>query len=286
MLGIGSAQLVSVAVDAQGRLSASALRTALAQHDGPAIVCAQAGNVDTGASDPFVELVQATRARGAWLHVDGAFGLWAAVVPALRDQLRGVEGADSWAVDAHKWLNVPYDSGLAIVADARAHYEAVHTRPAVYLVRAAGERDGSDWAPESSRRARAFAIYAVLRALGRAGLETMFANSCSLARALATELQMRAGATILNDVVLNQVLVRFTRAGADDSPAELADADALTDAVITRVQREGVCWVGPSRYRGRVVMRVALSHWATNERDIALSVDSIARAAAACRALV
>jgi len=283
MLGIGSAQLVYLPTDDEGRLSAPALRAALAEHEGPAIVCSQAGNVNTGAFDPFAELAATTREFGAWLHVDGAFGLWAAVVPALREQLAGVEGADSWAVDAHKWLNVPYDSGLAIVADARAHYEAVHTQPAPYLVRAAGERDGSDWAPESSRRARAFPIYAALRALGRAGLEAMIGNSCALARALAEQLPRAAGASILNQVVLNQVLARFTRRASDSSAEDVADADALTHAVIARVQREGVCWVGPSRHAGRVVMRLSVSHWATSERDIALSVDSIARAAAACR---
>ncbi|MEY4510400.1 MAG: hypothetical protein RLZZ450_2522 [Pseudomonadota bacterium] len=282
LLGIGQKQVVTVAVDAQGRLSAASLREALAKHDGPAIVCAQAGNVSTGAFDPFVEIVEATRARGAWLHVDGAFGLWAAAVPALRGLLEGVEGADSWAVDAHKWLNVPYDSGLAIVADASAHQRAMGTNPAAYLVREAGEHDGSDWAPESSRRARAFAIYAVLRCLGRDGLADLIARGCSLARTMAARLTHDAGAIILNDVVLNQVLARFTRRGsADHSAADIADGDAVTSAVIERVQREGVCWVGPSRYMGRVVMRVSVSNWSTTERDIALSVASIARAATA-----
>lgn len=284
-LGIGSRQLVLVAADDQGRLSAAALREALAKHDGPAIVCAQAGNVNTGAFDPFPEIVAATRARGAWLHVDGAFGLWAAAVPALRGLLDGVDGADSWAVDAHKWLNVPYESGMAIVADAEAHHRCMRTTSAAYLLREAGERDGSDWAPESSRRARTFAIYAALRSLGRDGLADLIAGNCALARAMAAQLTRDAGATILNEVVLNQVLARFTGHGREDqSPADIADGDALTSAVIARVQREGVCWVGPSRYAGRVVMRVAISNWATSERDIALSVASIARASTECGA--
>jgi glutamate/tyrosine decarboxylase-like PLP-dependent enzyme len=273
MLGIGRAQVIAVEADAQGRMRADALRAALTAHAGPSIICAQAGNVNSGAFDPFEDIVSAAHARGAWVHVDGAFGLWAAVVPTLRAQLRGVERADSWAVDVHKWLNVPYDSGFAIVADAGALRAAVRTQPAAYLVRERGERDGSDWAPESSRRARAFVIYAALRSLGRSGLSELIERNCRQARQLAERLARDAGATIVNDVVLNQVLVRFGLPGADP-----AREDALMRAVVQRVQEDGVCWVGPTVYRGRVTMRIALSNWSTTDADIERSAAAISDA--------
>jgi glutamate/tyrosine decarboxylase-like PLP-dependent enzyme len=197
-----------------------------------------------------------------------------------------VDGADSWALDAHKWLNVPYDSGVAIVADARAHHMSLRTQAAAYLVRDDGERDGSDWVPESSRRARAFAIYAVLRTLGRSGVEAMIDRSCTLARELAARLARMPGVCILNEVVLNQVLVRFAKTGADVSEDEVTRGNVLTLSVIARVQQEGVCWLGPSRYQGRAVMRVSLSNWSTTERDIELSAESIERSLQACLAAI
>jgi glutamate/tyrosine decarboxylase-like PLP-dependent enzyme len=278
MLGIGSSQLRLVDADAQGRMHPASLREHLAQHQGPAIICTQAGNVNTGAFDPFAEIVAVARKVDAWVHVDGAFGLWAACSTKRGQHLAGVEGADSWAVDGHKWLNVPYDSGFAIVADRRAHYEAVHTQAASYLVRAQGERDGSDWAPESSRRARAFAVYAALRTLGHEGLAGLIDQSCDQALLIASLLASTAGADIINDVVLNQVLARFE--APDHDPAR---GDVLTQAIIARVQREGVCWVGPTRYQGRVTMRVSVSNWKTTNEDIELAAASIARAAQAER---
>lgn len=277
MLGIGRRQCVRVEADAQGRMLPAALSEALSRRDGPAIVCLQAGDVNTGAFDAFEPLIDAAHAHGAWVHVDGAFGLWAAASASLRGLLQGVERADSWAVDAHKWLNVPYDAGIVIVADPRAHHDALRTQPAAYLVRQHGERDGSDWVPEASRRARAFALYATLRTLGRDGVAALVEQSCALARSIAAQLVRETDATIVNDVVLNQVLVRFGVAAGE------AQSDALTQAVIAHVQREGTCWVGPTQYAGRVAMRIALSNWRTSEQDIARSVAAIAEAVRASR---
>jgi glutamate/tyrosine decarboxylase-like PLP-dependent enzyme len=280
MLGIGRSQVQLVDADQQGRMRPDSLRARLVGHTGPAIVCAQAGNVNTGSFDDFAELIEVARGVDAWVHVDGAFGMWAACSETRRHSLRGVERADSWAVDGHKWLNVPYDSGFAIVADRRAHHDALRTQSAAYLVRASGERDGSDWVPEASRRARAFAVYAVLRTLGRAGVAEMIDRSCDQACSMARLLADAAGAAIVNDVVLNQVLARFDVRGGD-----VASGDALTQAVIERVQQGGVCWVGPSHYAGKIVMRVSISNWKTSEQDVQHAVASIAEAARIERAL-
>jgi glutamate/tyrosine decarboxylase-like PLP-dependent enzyme len=277
MLGIGKRQVVAVASDDQGRMRASELAAALRRWDGPAIVCAQAGNVNTGSFDPLRAIVDAAHARGAWVHIDGAFGLWAAAHPQMRGLLDGFDAADSWAIDGHKWLNVAYDSGFAIVADARAHRSALRVGAAAYLVQdeTAG-RDGSDWVPESSRRARAIPVYAALRSLGRTGVAELIGRCCELAQRMAGRLAREAGAEILNDVVLNQVIAIFPAADG-------AKTDALTKAVIERTRQDGVCWVGPSQYGGRVVMRISISNWSTTERDVNLSVEAIARAAMECR---
>jgi glutamate/tyrosine decarboxylase-like PLP-dependent enzyme len=267
-LGFGSEELEVVPVDGQGRMRVDALRTALQGHTQPTIVCAQAGNVSTGASDPIGEIADAAHAAGAWVHVDGAFGLWAAAVPELRDQVRGIATADSWATDAHKWLNVPYDSGLAIVADAAPQRAAMGMK-ASYLQRGADEeRIGMDWVPESSRRARVIALYALVRALGRDGIAAMIRRNCELARRMAARLGAAAGVTILNDVVLNQVLVQF--AATSDN-----DADATTLDVIARLQAEGTCWAGGAYWQGRQAMRISVSNWSTTETDIDESADAM-----------
>lgn len=277
MLGIGKRQIVSIDCDEQGRMLPDPLQSALATRPGPAIVCAQAGNVNTGAFDPFEEIVRVAHARQAWVHVDGAFGLWARAATSLRGLTLGAERADSWAVDGHKWLNVPYDSGFAIVARPEAHRKATRISSGAYLVRGDGERDGNDWVPESSRRARAFAVYAALRYLGRTGVEALVTRHVELAQRMAQGLERDAGAIIMNDVALNQVLARFE----PPHSAEYAQQDAHTRAVIERVQREGTCWVGPSVYAGRVVMRVSISNWSTRAEDVDLSIAAIARAAVA-----
>ena len=254
-LGFGSEELEAIPVDGQGRMRADALASALARGGGPTIVCAQAGNVSTGASDPFDAIVEVAHQRGAWVHVDGAFGLWAAAVPELRDQVRGIEKADSWATDAHKWLNVPYDSGIAIVADAAPHRAAMGLK-ASYLQRGADEeRVGMDWVPDSSRRSRILPLYALFRALGRDGIADIVRRNCALARRMAQTLSQAPGITVLNDVVLNQVLVQFKD-------------DETTRRVIAAVQTEGTCWAGGALWQGKQAMRISVSNWSTSEDDI------------------
>jgi len=272
MLGLGRARVHRVATDEQGRMRADALRETLARVEGPAIVCAQAGNVNTGAFDPLTDIAAAVRARpGAWLHVDGAFGLWAAAAPGLRDRVAGLDGADSWTTDAHKWLNVPYDSGIVIVRDAAAHHAAMTLGAAYYVETAGGERDSYNWVPESSRRARGFAVYAALRSLGRDGLAAMLEGTAAIARRMADGLRGEPGVTILNDVVLNQVLVRFEPPDGGGGEA----ADAFTRAVIAAVQADGTCWLGGTTWHGMAAMRISVSNWSTTEADADRSVEAI-----------
>jgi glutamate/tyrosine decarboxylase-like PLP-dependent enzyme len=268
MLGFGTDELIRVPVDGQGRMRADMLQDALQSTSGPTIVCAQAGNVATGASDPIGRIVDLAHAKGAWVHVDGAFGLWAAAVPELAAQVEGVERADSWATDAHKWLNVPYDSGLAIVADPAPHRAALSLK-ASYLQRGDDEeRIGMDWVPESSRRARVIPLYALIRALGRDGIADLVRRNCALARRMAARLSGQPGVAILNEVVLNQVLVQFSGAAATNS-------DDTTRGVIARVQAEGTCWAGGAIWQGHEVMRISVSNWSTTEDDIDRSADAI-----------
>jgi glutamate/tyrosine decarboxylase-like PLP-dependent enzyme len=272
MVGLGSETIRRVEADAQGRMRADDLARVLKECDGPTIVCAQAGNVNTGAFDPMTEIAGLTRAHGAWLHVDGAFGLWAAAAAPLRYLVAGVELADSWTTDGHKWLNVPYDSGIVCVAHPAAHRAAM-SQTAAYLVRAEGDaRDGMDWTPEASRRARAVPIYAVLRALGRRGVEELVLRCCGLATRMADRLRGAAGVSVLNEVVLNQVLVRFDIPGTETN---------LTDTVIARVQRDGVCWAGGTSWNRSRAMRLSISGWRTSDADIDRSADAILRAHAA-----
>jgi glutamate/tyrosine decarboxylase-like PLP-dependent enzyme len=272
LLGFGSRQVVRAAADDQGRMRADALAKCLGDLDGPAIVCAQAGNVNTGAFDPLDAIAGIVRGHRGWLHVDGAFGLWASASTTLRPLIRGVERADSWATDAHKWLNVPYDSGLVFVAHPAAHRAAMGLN-AAYLTRSPDEpREGMDWVPESSRRARGFAVYAAMRSLGRRGLEEMLDRCCRLARHFAGRLQVDPRIEILNDVVLNQVLVRVNPGGA-------GDADIVTREVLRLVQDARVCWLGGTRWHGMDAMRISVSNWSTTEHDVDRSADSILGAA-------
>ena len=271
VLGFGTSNLVRVAADGQGRMLPDALAAALARAGGPAIVCLQAGHVNTGAFDPFAPLIAHAHRHGAWVHVDGAFGLWARAVDddTIRAQADGVEQADSWGVDAHKWLNVPYDSGIAIVAKPAAH-RASMAQQASYLLRAEGERrDGMDWTPEASRRARVVPIYAVLKTLGRRGVSELVLNDCARAREIADLLRAHPRIEILNDLVLNQVLVRVRSRSGEN----------ITPAVIARVQQEGACWVGGTTWQQEAAMRISISNWATSAEDIARSAASILQAA-------
>jgi glutamate/tyrosine decarboxylase-like PLP-dependent enzyme len=247
-----------------------AFQATLAEVAGPLIVCAQAGHVCTGAFDPFAVIADAVAARNGWLHVDGAFGLWAAAAPSHAALVAGVTRADSWATDAHKWLNVPYDSGVVLVRDRVAH-RAANAIGASYLVAAeSGERDGSDWVPELSRRARGFTVYAALRSLGRRGVAALVERCCARARQMAGLLAAADGVAILNEVALNQVLVRCTPAGG-------GDADAFTREVIRRVQADGTCWLGGTTWNGGAAMRISVSHWATSVDDVARSAAAILR---------
>jgi glutamate/tyrosine decarboxylase-like PLP-dependent enzyme len=264
-LGFGTRAARRVETDAQGRMRADRLAALLATLDGPTLICAQAGNVNTGAFDPLREIGELARRHGAWLHVDGAFGLWARATGTLRGLADGVDLADSWATDCHKWLNVPYDCGVAIVRDGEAHRAAM-TSSAAYLVQTAGaERDAVDWVPEFSRRARGIPVHATLRALGRDGIEALVERCCARARLIADALAAVPGVQVLNEVVLNQVLLRF------------GDDDALTRAVIAAVQQEGTCWLGGTTWQGRAAMRVSVSNWATSEEDAARSAAAIER---------
>ncbi|WP_043289029.1 pyridoxal phosphate-dependent decarboxylase family protein [Paraburkholderia oxyphila] len=269
-LGFGERRLVRIATDEAGRMQVDALRAALAHCRGPHLVIAQAGHIMTGAFDPIAEIAALTHERGGWLHVDGAFGLWARACPARAALAVGVEQADSWATDAHKWLQAPYECGCAFVRDADAHRRAM-TIGAGYLPPAeeGGVRDPVHYAPELSRRARGFVLWTLLRAFGRRGIAAMIERHCMLAERLARRLAGEAGIAVLNEVELNQVVVRF---GAHE-PASLGDA--LTDAAIARIQQDGVCFALGAQWRGRRVMRVSIIAWSTTEDDVERAADSM-----------
>ncbi len=259
MLGLGRERVVRVPTDGRGAMRADAFPAL----DGPAIVCLQAGNVNTGAFDPAGAICPRAREAGAWVHVDGAFGLWAAAAPARAHLVRGFEQADSWATDAHKWLNVPYDSGIAVVKD-RAALRAAMAAGAAYLVRDE-HRDPADATPELSRRARGVEVWAALRSLGRAGLADLVERCCGHAARFAEALAA-AGHTVLNDVTLNQVLVAF-------------GDDATTRRVVAAVQADGTCWAGGTTWQGRAAMRISVSSWRTTDDDVRKSIEAILRIA-------
>jgi glutamate/tyrosine decarboxylase-like PLP-dependent enzyme len=260
LLGLGRNRVVRVPVDAQGRMRAEALPAL----SGPTIVCAQAGNVNTGAFDPFEEICARSRAAGAWVHVDGAFGLWAAAAPALSGLTRGMAQADSWATDAHKWLNVPYDSGLAFVRDPDA-LRAAMAITAEYLPTDSPYRNPADFTPELSRRGRGVEVWTALRTLGRSGVAELIERTCRHARRFAEGLQA-GGGKVLNDVVLNQVLVAF------------GDAET-TGRAIAAIQADGTCWCGGTVWQGQTAMRISVSSWATTEEDVERSLEAMLRVA-------
>ncbi|HSM09115.1 MAG TPA: aminotransferase class V-fold PLP-dependent enzyme [Gemmatimonadota bacterium] len=257
MLGLGRERVERVPVDDQGRMRADALPPL----DDATIVCLQAGNVNTGAFDPAPEICVAAREAGSWVHVDGAFGLWALASPAKRHLAAGVPDADSWAADAHKWLNVPYDSGLAFCRNPAA-LRAAMTIVAPYLLPTA-EPEPNHFVPEMSRRARGIEVWAALRSLGREGVAALIERNCRQAARFADALR-DAGCEILNDVVLNQVLVSF---GAAET----------TNRVIARVQEEGTMWAGGTVWQGRTAMRISVSSWATTDKDVERSIEAILR---------
>ena len=271
-LGLGRDRVVRIPADEQGRMDGLAATEAVVGIDGPVIVIAQAGNVNTGAFDPLGTLADALATRpNGWLHVDGAFGLWAATSPRLRHLVAGVERADSWSTDAHKWLNVGYDCGFVAVRDPNAHRAAM-AASASYLMRSE-DRESWEYVLDSSRRARGFALYAAIRSLGRSGVQALVERCCDLATRLADRLRGAEGVEVLNDVVLNQVLVRF-------HPRIGGDVDAQTWAVIRRVQADGVAWMGGTTWHGMAAMRISVSNWSTTEEDIDRTAASILRCAA------
>lgn len=269
MLGLGTDRVLRVAADGQGRMDPAALEQALEGVTGPLIVCLQAGNVNTGAFDPCERLIPMAREHGAWVHVDGAFGLWGRLVPELAAETAGIEAADSWATDAHKWLNVPYDSGIAIVKNEAAHRASMVLAAPYYIAAPDEIRDPSQWVPESSRRARGFALYAAIRSLGREGLAGMVRRHCRQARLMADLLREDPRIEIENEVVLNQVLVRFLPENGE------GDVDAFNRKVTALVQQEGTCWAGGSAWKGKAAMRISVSGWPTTDEDIRVSAAAI-----------
>jgi glutamate/tyrosine decarboxylase-like PLP-dependent enzyme len=261
MLGLGRTRVTRLATDDQGRIKSDSLPV----FDDRTIVCIQAGNVNTGAFDPAAQICSRAHQHGAWVHVDGAFGLWAATAPQRAHLMAGFADADSWATDCHKWLNVPYDSGLAFVREPQ-HLRQAMTVSAAYL-QASDSREPHHYTPESSRRARAIEIWAALRSLGRRGLAEMIERNCRLAARFADQLRT-AGYSILNDVVLNQVLVSFGDAAA-------------TKRVISELQNEGTCWCGGSEWHGQTAMRISVSGWGTTEEDVDQSAAAVLRVASA-----
>ncbi len=256
LLGFGRNRVVKAAVDEQGRIDIGRFPDI----GGPTIVCTQAGNVNTGAFDPVGEICELVKPKGAWVHVDGAFGLWAAASPDLEHLCDGFQAADSWATDAHKWLNVPYDCGVAFVRDNEALKSAMAIT-AEYLMTETESRNPSDFTPELSRRARGVDVWAALRSLGRQGTADMINRCCSNARRFAGALT-EAGYEVLNDVVLNQVLVSF-------------GDDATNRTIIDEIQREGTCWCGVTVWQGRTAMRISVCNWSTTTEDVDRSLDAI-----------
>ncbi len=261
LLGLGRSRVVSVPTDEQGRIRTDALR----EFDDRTLVCIQAGNVNSGAFDPAPEICKRAREAGAWVHVDGAFGLWAAVCSRYAELVDGYSLADSWAIDCHKWLNVPYDSGIAVVREAE-HLRTAMSLSAAYL-QTSGAREPCHYTPEASRRARGIELWAALRSLGREGLADLIERNCRQAKVFAGRLR-EAGFEVLNDVVLNQVVVSF---GTDEE----------TRRVIAELQNEGTCWCGGTQWRGRTAMRISLSSWVTTDEDVERSFEAVLRIASA-----
>ena len=270
-LGLGRERVTQVKTDEEGRMQVASLADALPKDGRPVVVCAQAGNVNSGAFDPIGEMATLLAPLpNAWLHVDGAFGLWAAAVPRLRQLVAGIEKADSWSTDAHKWLNVGYDCGFVAVRDPAAHRAAM-AASAAYLMQGSGLRDSWEYVLDSSRRARGFVLWAALRSLGREGVSALVERCCALAARIADRLGTVPGAEILNDVALNQVLVRFHPAGG-------GDPNEYTRQVIARVQADGTAWMGGTTWHGRAAMRISVSNWSTTEEDADRTVEAIRRA--------
>jgi glutamate/tyrosine decarboxylase-like PLP-dependent enzyme len=263
VLGLGYDRVARIPTDTMGRMRRDDFEAAMRSGEDPTIVITQAGHINTGAFDPVAEIADIVRGRNAWVHVDGAFGLWARACPETAPLAAGVDEADSWATDGHKWLQIPYDCGFAIVRDSEAHRRAMAITASYLPAVAADERNPSHYVPELSRRARGFAAWAMIRALGRQGIAQLVGHHCRLARRMARFLGGEAGIRVLNDVVLNQVAVRF------------GDDDLLTRRVIERIQADGACFAAGAEWKGMWIMRLSVTSWATSERDADRSVATI-----------
>lgn len=278
MLGFGYRRVIRVKTDGQGRMRPEALSEEIGGLSGPKIVIAQAGQINTGAYDPFAEIIEIAHAVGAWVHVDGAFGLWARATPSLKHLTAGIEAADSWVTDGHKWLQVPYDSGFAIVKDREAHQRAM-TQWGSYLPSInQGDRVPSAFVPELSRRARGIPVWAMLKTFGREGVAELVERHCGYAKRFAERLAAEPGINLRNEVTINQVIVDF---GAGDAAAR----KAATEAVIARVQQDGTCFVGGASWHGDWVMRISVSSGETRQTDVDLSADAIIAAWRVVRSL-
>ncbi len=268
-LGLGSQRVIRVPTDSMGRMKPSDFRSLMGREKKPTIVIAQAGQINTGAFDPWDDIIPLAHEHGAWVHVDGAFGLWARACPEKASLAQGCERADSWAVDGHKWLQTPYDCGFAIVRHAEAHRRAM-TIAASYLPTDGDNRDPSHYVPELSRRARGFATWTMIRALGREGIAAMILRDCKLTELMADLLSREPGITVVNDVVLNQAVVRF---GGPSLSTE--DGDLLTRQTIDRLQSQALCFAGGGQWKGQWVMRLSMIGWATTQQDIEISAAAI-----------
>jgi glutamate/tyrosine decarboxylase-like PLP-dependent enzyme len=276
LLGIGTDAIVAIPADDVRGIDLALLEQALdVEPSAPTVVCLQAGELNTGAFDAFGEASDLAHARGAWVHVDGAFGLWAGASERYRQLVAGIARCDSWATDGHKWLNVPFDCGFSFVAD-RASHRASLTASASYFEHADGGRDAVDWNPEWSRRARGFAVYAGIRSLGRTGVADLVERCCRHARTLVAEIGALPGAEVVAEPVVNQGLVRFTSPAGDD--------DRLTDEVIARIQEGGVAWFGGTTWRGRRVMRISVCNWRTSDDDVQRTIQAVGAALAGATA--
>lgn len=268
LLGFGYNRVTRIATDGQGRMLVPALRDALAKGKGPRIVIAQAGQVNTGCFDDFAAIVEMAKPAGAWVHVDGAFGLWARATNSLKYLTKGIERADSWVTDGHKWLQAPYDTGFAIVRDREAHQRAMNNWGSYLPVVAAGDRVPSAFVPELSRRARAAPVWAILKSLGRQGVAELVELNCAQARHFAKRLADEPGVSVVNDVVLNQVIVEF---GTGDA----SQRKAATEAVIAAVQNDGTLFAAGAGWRDRWVMRLSVSSAETSMADIDQAADRV-----------
>lgn len=268
MIGLGKKNIKSVSSDLQGRINIDSLKDELNNCNGPIIICAQAGNVNTGAFDSFEEIMSLAKQHDAWVHVDGAFGLWACASPRLSHLVTGIEKADSWTVDAHKWLNVPYDSGIVIIRDFQNHRRLKTVQCSYAGSHIDGYRDCSQWVPENSRRARGFVLYAALRNLGRVGLRQIIDNSCFIANEFAQRLADLPNVRVLNKVVLNQILFRV-------EPILDYDTNLFNSNVSKRIQEEGLSWIGTTEWLGQTSMRISISNWSTTKDDVDRTIRSI-----------